>query len=165
MPGRLADITIRPAVAEDESFVRLLGSRSFGAYSRDPQRVMGAILADPRSEALVAEIGRTRVGFVVIQFSRLPRDFGPWVTPTVAHLDAIAVRSDAQGRGIGRELLESAEALARERSARSISLATGEKNLRARRLFEGSGFFPLARVDRYYAGGQPAVLMFRPLAP
>ncbi len=163
MPEKLANITIRPSAPGDEEFVQELATRAFSAYSRDPQRAIRSILAEPNTETLVAELDALRVGFVVLQYEQLAMDFGPWVRPTAARLNAIAVRPDAHGRGVGRRLLESAEEAARGRPALSLTLATGERNARARRLFVGGGFVQLARVERYYAGGQTAILMHRTL--
>ena len=163
MPENLANITIRASSAADEEFLHELGSLVFSAYSHDPRRAIRSILAERRTETLVAELDSQRVGFVVLQYEQLAQDFGPWVRPTAARLNAIGVWPHAQGRGVGRRLLEGAEAAARRRSARSLSLATGERNTRARRLFVSGGFVQLARSERYYAGGQTAVLMHRAL--
>ncbi len=158
-----ADLAVRRLRAGDEDFVHDLASRVFSAYSRDPRRAIRSILADGWTETLIAELEPLRVGFVVLQYEQLARDFGPWVKPMAARVNAIAVRPDVQGRRVGRRLLESAEEVARARSARSLSLATGEGNFRARRLFEARSFTPLARIERYYAGGQAAVLMYKAL--
>jgi ribosomal protein S18 acetylase RimI-like enzyme len=159
MPKNLTNIKARPASAGDEGFVQDLASEVFSAYSRDARRAIQSILRDRGTETLVAEMGSLRAGFIVLQYERLARDFGPWARPTVARVNAIAVRTDAHGRGIGRRLLENAEEAARGRLARSLSLATDERNTRARHLFLGRGFVELARVERYYAGGQTALLM------
>jgi ribosomal-protein-alanine N-acetyltransferase len=163
MPKHLANITVRPSHAGDGNFVHDLANRVFVTYSRDPLRAIQSILADRGTETLVAELDTLRVGFVVLQYEQLARDFGPWARPTAARINAIAVRPDVEGRGIGRRLLKSAEEAARARPSRSFSLATGERNTRARRLFEAEGFVPLARLEGYYAGGQTAVLMHKAL--
>ena len=163
MGENLANITIRPSTPGDEAFIHDVASAAFAAYSHDPRRAIRSILGDRTAEALVAEVDLLRVGFVVLQYEQLARDFGPWVRPTAARLNAIAVSPQAQGRGIGRRLLERAEAAARGRPSLSLSLATSERNTRARRLFTAAGFVPFARLDRYYAGGQAAVLMHRSL--
>jgi ribosomal protein S18 acetylase RimI-like enzyme len=157
------NITIRPSFDGDEEFVHELGSEVFSAYSYDPRRAISSILAERGTETLVAELDSLRVGFVVLQYAQLTRDFGPWVRPTAARINAIAVWPHAQGRGIGRRLLESAEEAARGRSSRSLSLATAEENTRARRLFGAGGFVQFARLEHYYAGAQTAVLMHRAL--
>ncbi len=159
----LANITIRPASGGDDAFLHGLARQVFAPYSRNPLHAIRSILAAPNAETLVAELDALCVGFVVLRYEQLDRDFGPWVRPTAAHLDAIAVRPDAHGRGIGRRLLEGAEEAARRRPSLSLSLATGERNTAARRLFVGAGFVELARSERYYAGGQTAILMHRAL--
>jgi ribosomal-protein-alanine N-acetyltransferase len=163
MPENLVNIAIRPSSLGDEEFVHDLASQVFSPYSRDARRAIRSILAERSTETLVAELDSVRVGFVVLQYEQLRRDFGPWVRPTAARLNAIAVCPRAHGRGVGRRLLEGAEEAARGRSSLSLSLATGESNTRARRLFEGGGFVQLVRVERYYAGGQTAILMHRTL--
>jgi ribosomal protein S18 acetylase RimI-like enzyme len=163
MPKNLAYIDVRPASTEDEDFVYDLASEVFSVYSLDARRAIRSILRARETETLIAEIDSLRAGFVVLQYEKLARDFGPWARPTVARINAIAAQPDVQGRGIGRRLLESAEKAARGRSARSFSLATGERNTRARRLFSAGGFVELARVEHYYAGGQTALLMHRAL--
>jgi ribosomal protein S18 acetylase RimI-like enzyme len=163
MPEKLANVTVRRSSGGDDEFVHDLASRTFSAYSRDPRRAIRSILAERGAETLVAEVDSLRVGFVVLQYAQLARDFGPWVKPAAARLDAIAVCPDVHGRGVGRRLLEAAEETARRRSALSLSLATGESNTRARRLFDRAGFVEIARAQRYYAGGQAAILMHRTL--
>lgn len=163
MLEHLAEITVRLSRAADAGFLHDLASRVFSAYSRDPRGAIRSILADRGAETLVAELDGLRAGFVVLQYEQLARDFGPWTKPTAARINAIAVRPDLEGRGIGRRLLESAEEAARARPSRSFSLATAERNTRARRLFEAGGFAPLACLERYYAGGQTAVLMHKAL--
>jgi ribosomal protein S18 acetylase RimI-like enzyme len=163
MTKNLTGITVRPASAGDEGFVHDLASEVFSAYSRNARRAIQSILRDRGAETLVAEIDSLRAGFVVLQYERLACDFGPWERPTVARIQAVASRPDLQGRGIGRRLLQSVERGARGRSARSLSLTTGEGNTRARGLFATGGFVELARLERYYAGGQTALLMHRAL--
>jgi len=161
MPGKTADLTVRPKRATDDEFVLGLSQRVFAAYSRDPLASMHGMLEERGAEAAVAQLGRARVGFVLLGYERLARPFGPWQRPVVARLNAIAVRPDAEGRGIGRALLASAEEMARAAGAVSIWLLTAENNVRARRLFESGGFLPLVRAPTAYARGQAGITMFR----
>ena len=57
-----------------------------------------------------------------------------------AHLEVIAVAENAEGRGVGKALLDAAEAGARERGALSMSLHVFATNERARRMYERTGY-------------------------
>ena len=52
----------------------------------------------------------------------------------------IAVRTDAQGRGFGRSMMEQLHDVARERGARQIRLRVHPDNVGARRLYESLGY-------------------------
>jgi GNAT superfamily N-acetyltransferase len=57
-----------------------------------------------------------------------------------AYVGELVTAAGAEGRGVGRELLERAEAWARERGYRRITLETGARNARALRLYEHLGW-------------------------
>jgi ribosomal protein S18 acetylase RimI-like enzyme len=57
-----------------------------------------------------------------------------------AHLEAIAVGEDAEGTGVGQALMEAAEAEARAKGAKTISLHVFAVNSRAREFYEKSGY-------------------------
>ena len=57
-----------------------------------------------------------------------------------AHVSVLAVTREAEGRGVGRALMDCAEHWARERGHRRITLSVFEDNLRARGLYERAGF-------------------------
>ena len=57
-----------------------------------------------------------------------------------AHLEAIAVAEIAEGRGVGKALMEAAEVGARERGALSMSLHVFSTNERARRVYKRAGY-------------------------
>jgi ribosomal protein S18 acetylase RimI-like enzyme len=69
---------------------------------------------------------------------------------TTAHIAQIAVEPEAQGRGLGRVLLDAACASARHAGCRRITLLVQDRNNRARQLYEASGF---AGVARFVAAG------------
>jgi ribosomal protein S18 acetylase RimI-like enzyme len=163
MAGRTAALTVRPKRTSDDEFILALSERVFAVYSTVPSASMSAMLTQRGAEVAIAEVGRTKIGFVVVSFERLRRDFGPWTRPVIARLDAIAVRPDAQGRGVGRVLLAHVEEIARAADAVTISLRTAETNLRARHLFESSGFMTLLELEDMYKDHQRAFAMMKPL--
>ena len=57
-----------------------------------------------------------------------------------AHLEAIVVRPDARGAGVGRQLMAHTEREVRRRGAESLTLHVFSRNQRARRLYDAAGF-------------------------
>jgi GNAT superfamily N-acetyltransferase len=68
-------------------------------------------------------------------------------------VDNVAVRPDLQGRGLGRALLEFAEATARERGHRELRLYTNERMTENRALYAHLGWVELERetIERRHA--------------
>lgn len=163
MAGTITDLILRAVRPEDEPFIRALSRRVFAAYSRNPARQTSGMLDEEGAEAFVAELGGSPVGFAVVGFEELLRDYGPYRRPTLARLNAIAVHPDAHGRGIGRRLLRRAEDIARARGAVSMTLHTAVTNRRALRLFEPAGYLSVLTLPGHYARGQSAIAMFKPL--
>jgi len=57
-----------------------------------------------------------------------------------AHLEVIVVSEKAEGKGVGKALLEAAENGARERGASSMSLHVFATNARARNIYKRAGY-------------------------
>jgi ribosomal-protein-alanine N-acetyltransferase len=70
--------------------------------------------------------------------------------PDEAWVQNIAVRRDAQRRGIGRALLEALLAEAARRGVRSTLLEVAADNAPAQRLYAGYGFEPIGVRRGYY---------------
>lgn len=68
-----------------------------------------------------------------------------------AELLLLAVRTGAQGRGVGRSLVERFIEIATERGARRLHLEVRDGN-HAIRLYEGLGFALVGRRPNYYNG-------------
>lgn len=142
------DLVIRLAAADDDDFILGLVGR-FVEFELPPWRRKGecaaGIRADvarhlaeqpPGSHVFVAEDDAgERAGFLHLQ--TVP----DWFTGARnCHISDLAVAPALDGRGIGRALLEFAEAWAREHHCRHLTLAVFPGNERARALYERSGF-------------------------
>ena len=156
-------LAVRPKRAADDNFILALSQQVFAEYSAAPIAAARSMLADEGAACAVAEVGQVKVGFVLLSIARLGRELGPWPNPATAYVNAIAVRPNAQGRGVGTRLLDYAEQMARGRGAVVLSLTTADTNGRAQRLFEAAGFLPVLRLPEHYAHGQDAITMFKPL--
>lgn len=84
-----------------------------------------------------------------------------YLNPPEAEIQTIAVHPDAQGRGIGTELLTSMFAAGMEHDCNRILLETRAENAPAIALYEKHGFVINGRRPNYYALGVDAVLMER----
>ena len=85
---------------------------------------------------------------------------GLLMVPDEADITKVSVRKDAQGRGIGKQLLDALHALAYEYGVRKVFLDVRESNLPARRLYEKCGYREVGRRKEYYSDpAEDAVLM------
>jgi ribosomal-protein-alanine N-acetyltransferase len=73
------------------------------------------------------------------------------------------VTGAARRRGLGRALLDAAIVEARARGARTMFLEVAAGNAAGRALYAGAGFVESGRRVRYYADGDDALLLSRPL--
>jgi ribosomal protein S18 acetylase RimI-like enzyme len=83
---------------------------------------------------LVADDAGRVVGFVTLAPGR------HWSGEPEAAIGELVVSPEAEGRGIGRALVESAMKRAAEDGHVRITVSTGAANVRARRLYERIGF-------------------------
>ncbi|MFF5174856.1 ribosomal protein S18-alanine N-acetyltransferase [Micromonospora sp. NPDC000089] len=83
------------------------------------------------------------------------------VAPDEAWVQNIAVRRDAQRRGIGRALLEDLLAEAARRGAHSVLLEVAADNAPAQRLYAGYGFEPIGVRRGYYQPSNTDALVMR----
>jgi ribosomal protein S18 acetylase RimI-like enzyme len=154
-----AGLILRARRPSDDRFIYRLSERAFAPYSVSPTRAMASMVEEPGAVTMIARRGSAPVGFFVLAFARIGRPYGPWQRPVLARLNAICVTPDAQGRGVGRVLLECAEDIARGEGAISLTLMTAETNTPARGLFESAGFLRLYEQEGAYAGGQRGFVM------
>jgi len=66
------------------------------------------------------------------------------LAPNTWYINVVAVYPEFRGRGVGSQLLERAEALARESNRPALSLIVADANVGARRLYARAGFREVA---------------------
>ena len=131
----------------DRSFIERLGRRaaisSVGSLRSVPEAfVIGAFdrlmeIVEVQSHVtLVAHSDGRRVGFLLM-LDGLPDEVTALPQAFVAYM---AVEPDFRNRGVGRALLQAAEAEARGRGLPHMALMVTEENHAARRLYERSCF-------------------------
>jgi GNAT superfamily N-acetyltransferase len=144
------DFTIRAGRREDAAQATRLWMQSAEEHTEHDQiyatapgaeRVMRRFLADltgsSHSFLFVAESGGRTVGFISGEL----REGSPtFRQKTWASVDDVFVEPDHRNLGIGRALLASVAAWAKERSADGISLQVAAANERGRRFYEVLGF-------------------------
>jgi ribosomal protein S18 acetylase RimI-like enzyme len=140
-------ITIREATAGDRAFILALADR-LADFDRPPWRSAEEI-ADADRLALAAQLDAPSPQHALFVAELEGRAAGCLLMWTLedyflqehhAHVSVIAVHDDMQRRGVGRALMEHAEAWARARGHRRITLSVFESNRRAQRLYEEAGF-------------------------
>jgi ribosomal protein S18 acetylase RimI-like enzyme len=144
------DFTIRPGRRDDAAEAARLWMQSAEEHTaHDPvyataagaEKTMRRFLADLASSGhsflFVALAGGRTVGFISGEL----REGSPTFLPrTWASVDDVFVEPDHRNLGMGRALLRSVEAWAKERGASGVSLQVAAANARARKFYEELGF-------------------------
>ena len=140
-------VAIRSATPADRAFLNRLADRladfdrpawrSREEIAEGDRRALNDALdsRSPDTALFVAELNGAPAGGLLMwtlrdYFSQRPH----------AHVSVIAVTAEAEGRGVGRALMDHAEQWARERGHDSITLSVFEGNRRAQRLYERNGY-------------------------
>ena len=142
-------IAIRPAGPEDRAFALETVMR-LGAFGPPPwrtaeeigeadARVVRAFFESPPSGAalLVAESEGSTMGFIYLE---VLRDY--FVGEEHGHVGIVAVAEAAEGKGAGGALMREAEAWARARGYRRLTLNVFDGNARARAVYDHLGYRP-----------------------
>jgi GNAT superfamily N-acetyltransferase len=126
-------------LADDE----ITRDRGFGVVPEEVDAAIWAafeaIDADPRNELLVVEaddgqvIGTCQLTFI----PGLSRGGAERMT-----IEAVRVRADQRGSGLGRRLMTFAVERARERGCRMVQLTTDKRRTDAHRFYAALGFVP-----------------------
>ena len=136
------DLTIRRARAGDvPAIVAMLADDPLGAGRESPgdpvyAQAFASIDADPRQYLAVAEIRGAVVGTLQLTFIPGLSRRGA----TRALIEAVRVRTDQRGAGVGRVLAEWAIAQARAQGAAMVQLTTDARRVDAHRFYERLGF-------------------------
>lgn len=132
----MSETVIRPARPADAGAIAWLCETALG-YHDEPDLIserMAVMLDKPDHLVLVAEQEGAVLGFAhACNYDQL-------YAPHMKNLMAIAVTSEARGRGIGKLLLAEVEDWARESEASAIRVVSGEARLDAHHMYRSSGY-------------------------
>jgi ribosomal protein S18 acetylase RimI-like enzyme len=142
-------LRIRPATSADAESLAALEAEAFET-DRISRRSFRTLIERPTAVTLVAVDGATLLGYVMILFRS---------GTGMARLYSLAVRPAAQGRGVGRRLLEAAEQAAEGHDRLFLRLEVREGHTAAIGLYESAGYRRIGRLPSYYADGQAAIRM------
>lgn len=113
----------------------------------------------------LARVPETRWYVLAREGARVVGYAGLFQAGPEADVQTVAVAGPAQGRGLGRRLVEALVEAAGARGAQVLHLEVRADNAAARRLYDALGFVVVGRRPDYYGRGRDAVLMSRRLGP
>jgi ribosomal protein S18 acetylase RimI-like enzyme len=151
----MSEVATRPAKPEDAPGIAACVCEAYVHYIERIGKQPGPMLEDyaevvNQFQAHVAVAGSKVVGAIVLK-----------ITDEGFYLDNVAVRPSVKGRGVGRLLLELADAEARRQGYKSIYLATHELMIENRALYARVGY---VEYDRRVVNGYPRVFFRKALA-
>lgn len=140
MRFRIADRADVPAILELLADDEVARARGHGVVSETVDAAIWAafeaIDADPRNELIVADDAGTVVGTCQLTFTPgLSRGGAERLT-----IEAVRVRADRRGGGVGRLMMAYAVQRARERGCRVVQLTTDKRRVDAQRFYASLGF-------------------------
>lgn len=134
------------------------------AEAFSPER-QAAELAEPDSLFLIAEIGTDVAGYARLKFRPMP-DADAVGTDGSVELARLYARNSWIGHGVGAALMNACQAAARERACTTIWLGVWERNQRAIRFYEKSGFTAVGeQIFQLGNDAQRDLIMARPVEP
>lgn len=148
----MSAVTLRPMRWPDIEPVHAIETAVFEVDPWSAEQFWGE-LAQPTREYVVAEDDGVILGYA-----------GAYLLPPDSDVQTIAVSPTAQGRGVGRALLEELIAIAVRHDCTQLLLEVRSDNLSAIGMYERFGFESISRRRDYYASGVDALIMrLRPL--
>lgn len=155
---RAADgLRVRAAGLDDLEDLLALEQACFQG-DRISRRQFRYLLTRGNARTLVATEARLPglLGYVMVLFSR---------GTSLARLYSIAVRASARGRGVGRRLVEAAEAAARDEASADLRLEVRRDNTASLALFRQMGYREFGTIEDYYEDHMGALRLQKSLAP
>jgi ribosomal protein S18 acetylase RimI-like enzyme len=148
---------VRIRAAEPADIDRLVALEQL-AFSADrmSRRSFRRFIANPHAASIVAESADALEGYALVLFRE---------GSDVARLYSIAVAPHTSGRGLGKALLEAAEAAAMARGRSVLRLEVHERNAAAIRRYENSGYRRFGHHRHYYADRGHALRYEKRLTP
>lgn len=146
---------IRLARASDANAILAIENDVFEG-DRISARSMRRLLTGRSAAVFVASVTEVIAGYCVVLWREGTR---------VARLYSIATDRKHGGAGVGRALLDAAEAAAQQRGRELMRLEVREDNGRARALYERNGYRFIGRMQRYYHDGTAALRYEKELPP
>ncbi len=138
----MGDLAFRTATRADlPAIVAMLADDSLGATRESPDdpayaAAFDRIDTDPRNTLVVADRAGELVGTMHLTY-----------IPGLSHrgrerlqIEAVRVRADQRGRGLGREMIQWAIDQARERGCGLVQLTTNKRRVDAHRFYASLGF-------------------------
>lgn len=148
---------IRPATLADLEALLALEQASFHG-DRISRRQFRYLLTRGHAQTLVAldPSGSGLLGYVMLLFSR---------GTSLARLYSIAVSALARGQGVGRRLVQAAEAEAVLNGCADLRLEVRRDNAASLALFRGLGYREFGTIEDYYEDHMGALRLQKSLAP
>jgi ribosomal-protein-alanine N-acetyltransferase len=152
---RQGSISIREARPRDLDAIQRLENESFEA-DRVSRRSLREFLRAPHRPVIAATIGDELVGYILVSLRKGTR---------ALRIYSLAVGARFARRGVGRALLQAAEAYGRRHRREALTLEVRYDNASAIALYESCGFSQFGEHTHYYADGATALRYEKPLLP
>ena len=142
---------IRIATEADLEQIMQIEKACFANDAWSKSNMKSELLA-PHTTYVVAEESNSLIGYAGL--SKLP-------TTTSSDIQTIAVSESHRGLGVGRKLMESLLAFAREQKAREVFLEVREDKPTPQSLYSSLGFRAIDRRENYYQPDGVAAIVMR----
>ncbi len=155
------DPILRPATAADAPALQCVLYDTFESTWR-PNISEGAALAFVQGDRPAVYVGSRGLLFWVVQVGREIAGFVDWDGDFI---NALHVRSSHARQGVGRRLMDHAEAEIAQAGFSSVRLETDTFNVRSQAFYAARGYREEDRYpDEEWASGLTTILLVKPLA-